>query len=277
MVITPEHIHHVDFNRAPLGRRGYEENQVDDYLDQVATELRRLITINARLRDAAASNVEGPERARLAARITELEHHLAKAPPPGLVESLRRDLAAAGRDIARLRQESEQAGREIARLRQESEQTAREASRLRQESEKDVLGISTRAVNLLSEAQLSADAAIAEAHSYARELVQDARDQHNEILRRASKSRPAPIPNSDPRLESQGNGYAEPITEIEYVRTYTRIASTQLQAVLDVLAAEVEKLGHLPDLDPGPQLGAGASPTRRRQAADLAPAPRRRL
>ena len=41
-------------------------------------------------------------------------------------------------------------------------------------------------------------------------------------------------------------GYTDPIQEIEYVRTYTKVAQVQLRAVIDALAEQVDRLGDLP-------------------------------
>ena len=39
MPLTPQDVHDVLFDKAPLGRRGYDENQVDAFLDRVSAEL----------------------------------------------------------------------------------------------------------------------------------------------------------------------------------------------------------------------------------------------
>jgi cell division initiation protein len=41
-------------------------------------------------------------------------------------------------------------------------------------------------------------------------------------------------------------GYTDTIQEIEYVRTYTKVAQVQLRAVIDALAEQVDRLGDLP-------------------------------
>lgn len=49
--ITPADIQEVTFGRAGLGKRGYDENDVDDFLDRVRTEVTRLIAEKGELRD----------------------------------------------------------------------------------------------------------------------------------------------------------------------------------------------------------------------------------
>lgn len=49
--LSPADVHSVLFTRAGLGRRGYDETEVDVFLDRVQTELSRLIAEKAELRD----------------------------------------------------------------------------------------------------------------------------------------------------------------------------------------------------------------------------------
>ncbi|HEX6443676.1 MAG TPA: DivIVA domain-containing protein [Streptosporangiales bacterium] len=133
---------------------------------------------------------------------------------------------------------------EVTRLREEN-------ARLRQGGGDDVdeetrMEISVRAVALLSRAQQSADNAVAEAEAYARDLVATAREQYREILQRAQETA-AQTTRDLPAVER-----GEPIPEVEYVRTYARVAQVQLRSVLEALTAEVDKLDRLPRSAPPP-------------------------
>jgi DivIVA domain-containing protein len=50
-VLTPIDVHNVAFRTAPLGRRGYDEEEVDGFLDRVEASLTALYQEIARLRD----------------------------------------------------------------------------------------------------------------------------------------------------------------------------------------------------------------------------------
>lgn len=107
--------------------------------------------------------------------------------------------------------------------------------------------ISVHAVGLLSQAQQTADSCVAEAEQYARDLVSAARSQYQEILQKAQQAAAdkmrevsAVAPPTDP------DGGVVPMPEIEYVRTFARVAQVQLRSVLDALTQEVDKLGQLP-------------------------------
>ena len=52
--LSPSDVHHVLFARAGLGRRGYDELEVDGFLERVQQELTRLISEKADLRDEIA-------------------------------------------------------------------------------------------------------------------------------------------------------------------------------------------------------------------------------
>ncbi len=99
--------------------------------------------------------------------------------------------------------------------------------------------ITAGAVGLLTQAQLIADKAVADAEQYARDLVLTARNQYREILERAESS----AGQASATLSSQP-GPAVP--EIEYVRTYAQVAQIQLRSVLDALTEQVDRLGSLP-------------------------------
>ena len=50
MPLTPADVHNVAFSKPPIGKRGYNEDEVDAFLDLVEGELARLIEENADLR-----------------------------------------------------------------------------------------------------------------------------------------------------------------------------------------------------------------------------------
>ena len=70
MPLTPADVHNVAFSKPPIGKRGYNEDEVDAFLDLVESELTRLIEENSDLRQ----------------RVAELEQELAGA-PSGAVSS----------------------------------------------------------------------------------------------------------------------------------------------------------------------------------------------
>ncbi|MDQ2838170.1 MAG: DivIVA domain-containing protein, partial [Actinomycetota bacterium] len=101
MPLTPAEVHNVVFKKPPIGKRGYDEEEVDAFLDIIEVELARLIEENSDLRnsaggaapaatsgaDAAALASAREESKKLSARVAELEGALNQArqsaPPAG--------------------------------------------------------------------------------------------------------------------------------------------------------------------------------------------------
>lgn len=99
-------------------------------------------------------------------------------------------------------------------------------------------------VKVITQAQILAEKFVAEAEQYSKDLVASARTQYGEILRRAEDS--VATRQAVPAPAATADGYTSPIQEIEYVRTYTKVAQVQLRAVIDALAEQVDRLGDLP-------------------------------
>src|SRR3982750_4314356 len=76
MPLTPADVHNVVFKKPPIGKRGYDEDEVDAFLDVVEAELARLIEENNELRSGAvrggAGMEEGPAPPPLTEENTEL-------------------------------------------------------------------------------------------------------------------------------------------------------------------------------------------------------------
>lgn len=151
------------------------------------------------------------------------------------------------RVIDEVRAATTSTGQELAALRAEN-------AKLRGGSGADVEEeITAGAMALLSQAQLIADKAIADAEHYARDLVLTARNQYREILERAESSASQATATM---AAQQQPGPAVP--EIEYVRTYARVAQIQLRSVLEALTEQVDRLGSLPQTPQAPQVRPSA-------------------
>ncbi|GAA1664545.1 cell wall synthesis protein Wag31 [Nonomuraea maheshkhaliensis] len=107
------------------------------------------------------------------------------------------------------------------------------------------------AVNLLSRAQQTADAQIAEAEDYARRLVGQARHQYEQILHEAQQRAEEAGNQAVDVYRSSGAQQSADAEELErriaYLRTFAEVTQVQLRAVLEGLTNEVNKLGKLPD------------------------------
>jgi DivIVA domain-containing protein len=90
MPLTPADIHNMAFKKPPIGKRGYDEEEVDAFLDEVEQELIRLLEENGVLKDqmqrpgsgggsAASTMVLTGEFADLVGQLERLEEARARA------------------------------------------------------------------------------------------------------------------------------------------------------------------------------------------------------
>lgn len=120
--------------------------------------------------------------------------------------------------------------------------------------------INAETVNLLSRAQVIADKHISDAEQYAYDLIDSARKQYTEILQKAqshvasANAQPATEQMDAKTADAKTNAsatagsieYSSPIPQVEYVRTYTKVAQVQLRAVIDALVEQIDQLGEVP-------------------------------
>ena len=82
MPLTPADVHNVAFKKPAIGKRGYDEEDVDAFLDEVEQELIRLIEENRALHDQVQRPGAGPAPAagngRLQAELADLTAQLGR-------------------------------------------------------------------------------------------------------------------------------------------------------------------------------------------------------
>ena len=159
------------------------------------------------------------------------------------LRSLADQIEAADAERTRLRAEVDRQRHEVHRLRNHGpDQSPSEPS-----NEPDA-----NAVALFSQAQQVADRLIEEAVQQARDLMSTARKQQRDILQQAHSSAEAAMHSVQQKTDPLGGvGVApeSPVAEIEYVRTFAKVAQVQLRSVLEALTEQVDRLGSLPDLE----------------------------
>lgn len=136
---------------------------------------------------------------------------------------------------------------EVDRLRGELERHGDDRQRAEDE-------ISPHAVALFSQAQQVADQLVEEAVRHARDLMTAARHQQREILEQAHEAAQAAAVNVEQIAQVEpgeppaapGVGAGIPLEQLEYVRTFAKVAQAQLRSVVDALAEQVDRLGDVP-------------------------------
>jgi DivIVA domain-containing protein len=173
--LTPADIHNMEFPKAALGKRGYDEEQVDALLDEVSMEMINLLEENADLLNragappAAARHDNGAAEAELMALEAELDRarqacDQARRRADGLERELRqaRTTPAAAPPIV----PPESQGRVLAMAQHTADQHLTDA---RRESEELITQARERSVRLVREAEEKAG-----------DIERDARRRHDE-------------------------------------------------------------------------------------------------
>ncbi len=194
--LTPAELQAVNFRRAPLGRRGFDEDQVRAFLRQVEQELVRVLN----------------EKAAMQHEVGRLRDRITGGNKQGL-----------------------------------SQVQAEDAH--------------IQAVRILSKAQETADHYVADAQRYSRELAEEARRGHDEILAEA-KARAVMVLDeahhqastaADHVRSAQLGSASAPMSgeeqrdlesEIAYLRTFSDVYRTHLRAYLEALLRNVEEWGN---------------------------------
>jgi DivIVA domain-containing protein len=183
MPLTPADVHNVAFKKPPIGKRGYDEEEVDAFLDEVERELARLIEENNELRAQAERGGGGRPAPsgpgvdpRLAQENAELKAQL---------DRLNRDKAGAEQAArsmqAELEQLRSQGGGPV--VTGDGEQQALRVLMMAQRTADDHVADARReADKLLSESRSKAEEVTREARAKADALERDARQRHQEAM-----------------------------------------------------------------------------------------------
>jgi DivIVA domain-containing protein len=184
MPLTPADVHNVAFKKPPIGKRGYDEDEVDAFLDEVERELARLIEDNNELRasgggarPAAAPAAGGGGDPRLAQENVDLK---------GQLDRIQRDKAAAEQAARAMQAELEQIrsqGGAGAAVTGDGEQQALRVLMMAQRTADDHVSDARReADKVLSDARAKAEEVTREARGKADALERDARARHAEAM-----------------------------------------------------------------------------------------------
>ena len=200
MPLTPAEVHNVAFKKPPIGKRGYDEEEVDAFLDIVEVELSRLIEENNELKARPPSGPMGPpnggasvaelsaareDNGRLQARIGELEKALMQG-KDGAQQQLvqvQQQLAQSEQQLAQTRQQLQQAQVVAQQAQQQAAQAAQAAAASNQGNASDEHH--AQAVQMLALAQQTADQHLAQSKSEAERLLAEAQANAHAALTNA--------------------------------------------------------------------------------------------
>ena len=268
MGLTPADVHNVAFSKPPIGKRGYNEDEVDAFLDLIEAELARLLEENNDLRqqveqldqqlDSARADLDNARSAPapVVSRVQDEvpSRRLATVPPPSSMEEttpggMGGDHHVQAAKVLGLAQEM--ADRLTGEAKSESDSMLAEArtkaeqllSEARAKSDTMVNEARTRAETMLNEARTRAETVERQARDKAATLERDAQRKHNELI--------STITAEKKTLEK----------EIETLRTFEREYRTRLKTFLESSLRDLNDRGSAaPSESRAPQTGYSFGP-----------------
>lgn len=246
MPLTPADVHNVAFSKPPIGKRGYNEDEVDAFLDLVENELTRLIEENSDLRQRVSELDQELASARASAGPSTTQsipmykpepepvappqpvYEAPPPPPPLAAPQQSEDHSLRAAKVLSLAQDT--ADRLTTTAKAESDKMLSDAraqaeamvSDARRNAESTVAEARQRADTLLSDAQMRSETQLRQAQEKADALQADAERKHSEIMGTINQQRTV--------LEGR----------LEQLRTFEREYRTRLKTYLE---SQLEELG----------------------------------
>ncbi len=239
MPLTPADVHNVAFKKPPIGKRGYDEEEVDAFLDEVERELARLIEENTELRmqverggGRVAPAGPGPDP-RLAAELNEMKAQL---------DRVQREKVAAEQAARAMQGEMEQlrGGGGGPMVGPDGEQQALRVLMMAQRTADDHV----------SDARREADKVLSEARSKAEEVTRDARAKADALERDARQRHQEAISGLDAKRTALQQ-------HIDTLKQFEREYRTRLKAYLESQLRDLEGRGQQLEAEIGRE-GAGS-------------------
>jgi DivIVA domain-containing protein len=261
MPLTPADVHNVAFSKPPIGKRGYNEDEVDAFLDLVEAELARLIEENNDLRSqveqleqrlhgaqaelddargqmvtSVSSPVPMPVRS-----VVEDPRPLAPVPPPRVME-----MTSPGGD------HHVQAAKVLGLAQEMADRLTGEA---KAEAESMLGEARAKSEQLLSEARVKSDSMVNDARSRAEAMLNDARTRA-EAVERQAREKASTLERDAQRKHTEiiGSIQLEKTTlekKIDELRTFEREYRTRLKTYLESQLRDLEGRGSAAPADTG--------------------------
>jgi len=246
MPLTPADVHNVAFSKPPIGKRGYNEDEVDAFLDLVETELSRLVEENADLRQ----------------RVSELDGELMSARSGGVVSTQATPLYQPEADAEvvvveeRSVQLSDDQALKATRVLSLAQDTAdRLTSTAIAEADKLVADARANAEQIVSEARYVAETTVTDAQQRADAMLTDAQTRSETQLRQAYEK--ADFLQAD--AERKHTEFMNTINQqrtvlegrLEQLRTFEREYRTRLKTYLESQLEELGQRGSAAPVDEG--------------------------
>ncbi|MCE7007460.1 DivIVA domain-containing protein [Kibdelosporangium philippinense] len=249
MSLTPADVHNVAFSKPPIGKRGYNEDEVDAFLDLVEGELARLIEENNDLRaqveqldaqlesaradlDDARTNLSSGPPTRVVDEPVP-SRRLTPVPPPSALEQTNPGAGGGDHHV--------QAAKVLGLAQEMADRLTGEA---KAESDGMLAEARTKAEQLMSEARAKSDTMINESRTRAETMLNDARTRA-ETLTREARDKATALEREAQRKHTEliGSAQQERLTlekKLDTLRTFEREYRTRLKTLLQSSLRELE-------------------------------------
>lgn len=255
MRLTPADVHNVAFSKPPIGKRGYNEDEVDQFLDFVETELERLLEENSDLKQ----------------RVEELEADLAAAREGGAAPAGTPEMddqttvlkvtpstpaAPAPEAPAGPTAVDQDASLRAAKVLALAQDTAdRVAGSARAEADTLLGDARTRSDTMVNEAQTKADALLSDARQRSEAILADSQTRSETQVRQAQERADALQADAE-RKHSEIMGtinQQRTVLEgrIEQLKTFEREYRTRLKSYLESQLEELQQRGSAAPVESG--------------------------
>jgi DivIVA domain-containing protein len=250
MPLTPADVHNVAFSKPPIGKRGYNEDEVDAFLDLVEAELARLIEENDDLReqvsqlDQRLGNAQADlEDARsrppaMGAPPTQQIQRAVEPPPMRAMEPPPRAMSAPPPAMADPGDAGVDQHVQVAKvLSMAQEMAERLTSEAKVEADTMLSDARNKSEQLLSDARTKSDGLVNDARARAETMLNDARTRA-ETLERQSRDKAAKLVGDAERQQTEIIGSItrdKTVLEkkIDELRTFEREYRTRLKTYLE--------------------------------------------
>jgi DivIVA domain-containing protein len=260
MPLTPADVHNVAFSKPPIGKRGYNEDEVDAFLDLVENEMTRLIEENADLRQRVAELDQEVASARSGAQSQPTQSIPLYQPEPD-PEPIQ-PVYEAPPPPQQAPAQSEDSHLKAARVLSLAQDTAdRLTGTAKVESDKLLSDARANADAMLGEARHNAETTVAEARQRSDAMLADAQARSETQLRQAQEKADALQADAERKHSEIMGTISQQRTvlegRLEQLRTFEREYRTRLKTYLESQLEELGQRGSAAPVDSSANNDAG--------------------
>jgi DivIVA domain-containing protein len=245
MRLTPADVHNVAFSKPPIGKRGYNEDEVDQFLDFVEAELARLIEENTDLKQRV-EELEG--------EVTAAKNSSGSTPEPATQAFAAQPAAPAPEPAAPAQPQADDHSVRAARVLGLAQDTAdRLTNNARSESESMVADARARADAMVGDARSKSEAMLSDARQRSEAILADSQTRAETQTRQAQEKATALQADAERKhTEIMGTiNQQRSVLEgrIEQLKTFEREYRTRLKTYLESQLEELQQRGSAAPVD----------------------------